>query len=96
ARHDIVLIKFAGKKVMLLKRIIALEGETVEFRNGKLFVDEIEVNEPYLKYPCNWNLSPRKVKKGHVYVVGDNRNMPIKNHNFGQTLINRIIGAPIW
>ena len=96
ARYDIVLIRFAGKKAMLLKRIVAMEGETIEFRDGKLFVNEMELNEPYLRYPCNWNLEPRQVKKGHVYVVGDNRNMPIKNHNFGQTSINRIIGIPLW
>jgi signal peptidase I len=95
-RYDIVLIKFAGKKVMLLKRIVAMEGQTVEFRDGKLFVDEMKINEPYLKYPCNWNLAPRHVKKDHVYVVGDNRNMSIRNHNFGQTPVNRIVGVPLW
>jgi signal peptidase I len=96
ARYDIVLIRFAGKKVMLLKRIVAMEGETVEFCDGKLLVDEKEIKEPYLKYPCNWNLAPRKVRKGHVYVIGDNRNMSIKSHNFGQTSINRIVGIPLW
>ena len=38
-RHDIVTVRFAGSKVMLLKRVIALEGEKIEFRNGKLFVE---------------------------------------------------------
>ena len=96
ARYDVALIRFAGKKVMLLKRIVAMEDETVEFRDGKLLVDGKKIDEPYLKYPCNWNLAPRKVRKGHVYVVGDNRDMPIKNHNFGQTSTSRIVGAPLW
>jgi len=37
-KRDVVAVRFAGNKVMLLKRVIALEGEQVEFRNGKLFV----------------------------------------------------------
>lgn len=95
-QHDLVLVRFAGNRVMLLKRVVALEGETVEFRGGKLFVDGVEVDEPYVRYPCNWNLPPRQVKMDCVYVVGDNRNMSIENHNFGQASIKRIAGAPLW
>jgi len=95
-RHDVVLVSFAGKNVMLLKRVVALEGETVEFRDGKLFVDGIELDEPYARYPCNWDLSPRQVKRGFVYVVGDNRNVPMEQHNFGQASLERILGAPLW
>jgi signal peptidase I len=96
SRHDVVLVRYAGKKVMLLKRVVALEGESVAFRAGKLIVGEKETEEPYVRYPCNWNLPPRQVKKGHVYVVGDNRNMPMENHTFGQTPKERIIGVPLW
>jgi signal peptidase I len=81
---------------MLLKRVVALEGERVEFRQGKLFIDEREIEEPYVQYPCRWNLSPRQVEKDHVYVVGDNRNMPIENHLFGQVSMKRIVGVPLW
>lgn len=96
ARHDLVLVRFAGRKVMLLKRVVAIEGQRVEFRNGKLFVDGLNVDEPYVHYPCRWDLPPRQVKKGCVYVVGDNRSMPMSNHSFGQAPSERIIGAPLW
>ena len=95
-RHDIMLVRFAGQKIMLLKRVVAFEGETVEFRKGMLFINGSRLHEPYLKYPCNWNLSPRTVKKGRVYVIGDNRNVPIHQHDFGQTPLSRIIGTPLW
>lgn len=81
---------------MLLKRVVAMEGETVEFRDGKLFVDGKEIDEPYVRYPCNWNLPPRQVEKDSVYVVGDNRSMPLENHVFGQAPIRRIVGGPVW
>ncbi len=95
-RFDVVTIRFAGSRVMLLKRVVALEGEQVEFRDGRLLVDGKELEESYLRYPCYWNLSPRRVEKDCVYVVGDNRNMPIENHHFGQTSKRRIIGVPLW
>ena len=95
-RGDVVVVRLAGKKVMLLKRVVALEGDMVEFRKGNLFVNEKKVEETYVRYPSDWNLPPRKVNKNHVYVVGDNRNVPIDIHRFGQTSIDRIIGAPLW
>jgi signal peptidase I len=93
---DVVAIRFAGRRIMLLKRIVAVQDSTVEFRGGRLFVDGNGVDEPYLRYPSDWSLPPRRVMKGHVYVVGDNRSMPIENHVFGQTPIERIVGGPLW
>jgi len=95
-RYDVVAVRFAGNRVMLLKRVVALEGERVEFRSGRLFVDGKEVEEPYVRYPCNWNLPPRQVEKDCIYVVGDNRGMPIEDHHFGQTSMKRILGMPLW
>jgi signal peptidase I len=95
-RHEVVLIRFAGSKAMLLKRVVALEGERVEFHHGKLFVDEKESDEPYVRYPCRWDLSPRQVEKDCIYVVGDNRDMPMEDHLFGQASMKRIVGAPLW
>jgi len=81
---------------MLLKRIVALEGEQVAFRNGRLMVEGKELEEPYVRLPCNWNLSPRQVDKGCLYVVGDNRSLPMETHYFGQTPVKRIVGVPLW
>jgi len=95
-RYDAVVVRLAGKKVMLLKRVVAVAGERGEFRDGKLFVDGKEIHEPYVRGPCNWNLPPRKVENDCVYVVGDNRNMLMRYHEFGQVSIKRIVGAPLW
>lgn len=95
-RFDVVGIRMAGEKVILLKRIVAQEGEVVEIRDGVLYVNKTKINEPYLKYPSDWNLSPRTVKQHHVYVIGDNRRVPMRIHNFGQTTVTRIVGGPLW
>lgn len=96
SRHDVVAIRYAGTRVMLLKRILAVEGEILEFRQGQLFVDGKPVRESYITMPYDWDLGPRTVQTGHVYVVGDNRQVPILTHDFGQTPTSRIVGAPLW
>lgn len=96
-RHgDVVCIRLAGKRRMLLKRVVALAGQTVEFRDGTLLVDGMRADEPYVKTSCDWNLAPRKVEPGSVYVVGDNRAVPMDEHVFGQGSMSRIEGAPLW
>lgn len=95
-RFDVVVVRYAGTRVMLLKRIIALEGEQLEFRNGKLYIDGQLKTEPHIQYRYRWNLLKRTVNEGNVYLAGDNRNVPMEKHDFGQTSISRIIGVPLW
>jgi signal peptidase I len=95
-RHDVVAVRFAGDRVMLLKRIVAMEGEEVEFQSGKLYINGKEMEELYISLPSDWNLPPRLVEKGCVYVIGDNRSMPIENHLFGNASTKRIVGGPLW
>lgn len=91
------MAKFVGNNVMLLKRIVALEGDTVQFKNGKLIVnDSIQNEEWILDGTCNWELPPRTVEKGCVYIVGDNRSMDITAHVFGQIHTDRLVGIPLW
>ena len=93
-KGDVVALRYEADRVMLLKRIIACENDTVEFRNGTLLVNGKAVNEPYVRYnQGGWNLPPRRVSPGYVYVVGDNRSMPIEQHKFGEIRKNRIEGT---
>jgi signal peptidase I len=93
---DVVAIRFAGKKVVLLKRVVALAGDTVAFENGVLFRNGYPVQEPYVRFRSNWNLKPRKVRPGRLHVVGDNRGVPMNQHHFGQVNSSRILGKVIW
>ena len=96
APSDVVLVRMAGQNVMLLKRVVAIEGQSVEFKEGQLFVDGKKINEPYVSGKSNWNIAPTIVKSGNIYVVGDNRSMPAERHAFGQTSLKRIAGMPLW
>ncbi|MGD9949761.1 MAG: signal peptidase I [Desulfobulbus sp.] len=95
-RGDVVVIRFAGNRVLLLKRIVALAGDTVAFKNGVLLVNGQSVAEPYVRHRSAWNLPPRTVDPGKVYVVGDNRGVPMASHHFGQVALQRIVGGLLW
>ncbi|MCF8055282.1 MAG: signal peptidase I [Desulfocapsa sp.] len=94
-RSDIVTVRFSGRRVMLLKRIVALPGDTVEFRQGVLYINGTATEEPYVRNRSSWNLAPRIVEPGHVYVVGDNRGTVMTRHRFGQISVARIVGGVI-
>ena len=96
-RGDVVILRMVGHRVLLLKRIIALEGDTVEFRDGTLYLNGLKAEERWKTLgPCNWNLPPRTVEPGHAYVVGDNRSMDMEEHIFGQISLKRLEGIPLW
>ncbi len=95
-RHDVVFVKLAGPSIMYLKRVVGLPGDTVAFRKGALYVNGKRQEEPWLRLPCDWNQAPVEVEPGFLFVVGDNRSMPIGQHQFGQVLKARIFGGPLW
>ncbi len=59
-----------------VKRIIGLPGETVEIRNGVVYINGQELSEPYLDPEHNQSLPSydlKKVDEHFYYVMGDNR-----------------------
>lgn len=95
-RGDIVVASYGTRKIMLLKRIVAKGGDTVEFRKGTLFLNGKAVKEEYVKKPCSWELPPRKVPENSYYLIGDNRSMPIEKHVFGSIHKRYLRGTPLW
>ncbi len=95
-RGEVVALRWGGSKWFLLKRVLAFEGETVEFRDGACFVDGEPLDEPYVAFPCDWNLPPRVIRPGDIYVMGDNRSMPAENHVGGEISAGRLAGRPAW
>ncbi|HSU26022.1 MAG TPA: signal peptidase I [Pyrinomonadaceae bacterium] len=76
-RGDIVVFWYPKEPdKSYVKRIIGLPGETVEVRNGKVYIDGEQLDEVYLDSEHNQSLptfSPRKVEEHHYFVMGDNR-----------------------
>ncbi len=78
---DVVVISDkSGLEKFLVKRIIALEGQTVEITaDGVVTVNGFEIDEPYIKETIEMGREgfhdyPVTVPEGSVFVMGDNRN----------------------
>jgi len=91
-RGDVVAIRFAGPRMLLMKRVVGLPGETVAFDSGKLLINGIPVDEPYVKFSCRWNRASEKIGEDEYFVVGDNRVMNMEDHEFGRATRDRIMG----
>ena len=76
-RGDIVVFWYPkDPEKSYVKRVIGLPGETVEVRNGIIFIDNQQLNETYLDADYNQSLpsfAPRKVDEHYYFVMGDNR-----------------------
>lgn len=79
-RGDIVAFQGpAPENEELVKRVVAVGGESVELREKKVFIDGKELDERYAHYKragerlLGDNLGPLTVPRGHLFVLGDNR-----------------------
>lgn len=78
-RGDIILFSYpVDEKQTYIKRVIGLPGETVEIRDGKIYIDGSTepLEEDYLKETWTWENDGYtfKVPEGCYFVLGDNRN----------------------
>ena len=79
-RGDIIVLHSpTGEEGDMVKRVVALPGERVELREKKVFVDNQEIEEPYVQHKRaneqleGDNLGPLTVPEGGLFVLGDNR-----------------------
>lgn len=83
-----------------IKRVIATEGQTVQVKDGGLYVDGQKLNEPYIKDPAPMaDYGPTTVGKDHIFVMGDNRFSSEDSRVFGTIPESSIVGravALIW
>jgi signal peptidase I len=109
ARGDIVVFDppetwtgSSGGGVPFIKRVIGLPNDIVELRDGHVFVNEVELEEPYLFEDADGDPQPTDptvggasewvVPDGQLLVMGDHRQDSADSRTFGPIEITHVIG----
>jgi len=91
-RGDIVVVAIDTSQIPLIKRVIALPGETIQIRNNQVFVNGVALEEDYLADVSQRNYGPFEVPPGQVFVMGDNRGASNDSRAFGAVPLEQILG----
>ena len=92
-RGDVIVLKSPRESSeLLIKRVIGLPGEAVEIRQGRVYINGQEWDEPYLERSTGGNWGPIIVPPLHVFVLGDNRSFSNDSRAFGMVPIVNIVG----
>lgn len=77
----------------LIKRVIAIGGDTLEIRENTVFINGTAIDEPYLTRTIRMpDFGPVEIPIEHVFVMGDNRNQSEDSRRFGPIPVSSIIG----
>lgn len=92
-RGDIIIFHYPPdpEREPYIKRLIGLPGDEVRVEDGKVFVNDIPLQEPYISAPPNYENS-WVVPEDSLFVLGDNRNSSSDSHSWGFVPIENVIG----
>ena len=94
-RGDVVIAERPGNEVSLIKRVVALPGETVEVRDGHTFINGQPIEEPWVTNFGGPSYPPTLVPPDHVFILGDNRANSRDSRAIGPVPIDTIKGH-VW
>jgi signal peptidase I len=81
-RGDVVIFEAPnGEQDDFIKRVIGLPGDTVEVKDGAVYVNDIKLEEPYIKNPPSYTMAKLQVPEDSYFVLGDNRSHSNDSHN---------------
>jgi signal peptidase I len=97
-RGDVIAFDSPQDGALVVKRVVALAGDTVEIRDAVLVVDGTPADEPQIDtaaYDGTW-FGPVTVPTGTVFVLGDNRARSIDSRVYGAVPIGAVRGRALF
>ncbi len=80
----------------LIKRVIAVGGQTVEIKENRVLVDGVAIPEPYLPQGVFMSdMAPKQIGPGELWMMGDNRNESSDSRVFGPIEANSVVGKAV-
>ena len=96
ARGEVIVFNYPlNPQKDFVKRVVGLPGETVEVRDGTVFVDGEALPEPYLQRKDRSDVSPLALGEKEYYVIGDNRRNSNDSRSWGAVPEDNIVGR-VW
>jgi signal peptidase I len=98
-------IIFLRDQAFIIKRVIAISGDSIEGQNNMIFVNGKEQDEPYAEHrsrggELTWmiNFGPTYIPNGKYFVMGDNRDVSLDSRSAEIGLVdeNSIVGKPLY
>ena len=99
-RFDIVVINYNNTK--LVKRIIGMPGENVEYKDNELYINGSKFNDIETSRTSNFSLEElyalKKIPENYYFVMGDNRGNSLDSRDYRVGLIKKedIVGKTIF
>ena len=92
-RGDIIVFRYPKDLSRdFIKRVIALPGDTVEIKEGHVYVNNSQLDEGYLTDQPHYSEAAQKIPPAQYFVLGDNRNASSDSHVWGLVPEENIIG----
>lgn len=91
-RGDIVVVVQPDGKPALIKRVAAMEGQTVAVVEGHTYIDGQPVDEPWVANFGGPDCSPQRVPAGYIFILGDNRAVSRDSRAIGPVPLEAILG----
>ncbi|HEV8384304.1 MAG TPA: signal peptidase I [Candidatus Acidoferrales bacterium] len=98
-RGDVVVFWYPlDRTKSFIKRVIAIPGDLVEIRNGRVLVNGKALDEPYVppQFADHGSHSPTRVPDGQFFVLGDHRNSSNDSRVFGPVPGQFIYGKAVF
>jgi signal peptidase I len=94
---EILQLQGYTKDQAFIKRIIGLPGQTIDIKNGVVYIDDRPLEEDYIaELPDYLWQGPVKIPEDQYFVMGDNRNNSNDSHIWGFLPKENIIGRAVF